>query len=515
MVPTLSSPYWQNIALFTGLLVLLLIARLATIRYRPGLRSIPGPFLATISNLDRLWSCATGHQMLYHLALHQKYGPLVRVGPHHVSFSAGALIPQIYGVATKFVKSDFYKMFDIKAPSGGEQSTIFSVRDEEEHRVAKRPIANAYSMGVLKELEPMNDACSATFMRKMEGFAESGESFDLGEWLHWYAFDTITSITFSNRLNFMEDEQDKGGIITAIEGRLLYNSIVGQVPWLHGYLFGNTWVSWLTSSISAVAPLNKSKFIVDFAAQNLERYQNKESNTVDLPDMLDRFKRFRDGEVVMTDGQLLGHAVSNIFAGADTTAISLRAIFYYLCRHPSVYKTLLAEIDEADAQGKLSDPVTFTESMNLPYFQACIKEALRMHPAVGLLLERVVPPSGLQLTDEIWLPGGTVVGMNPWVAARDSSVYRFDASSFRPERWLEASAEQMKLMERSFLAFGAGARTCLGKNISLLEMGKLVPLVLRRFEFELVDPGREWVLWDYWFVRQTGLRCRVKRRRRS
>ena len=66
------------------------------------------------------------------------------------------------------------------------------------------------------------------------------------------------------------------------------------------------------------------------------------------------------------------------FAGSDTTAASLRAIFYYLCRNTEAHKKLLAEIDEADRAGELSDPVTFAESQNLRYFQAVIKEALRM-----------------------------------------------------------------------------------------------------------------------------------------
>lgn len=74
-----------------------------------------------------------------------------------------------------------------------------------------------------------------------------------------------------------------------------------------------------------------------------------------------------------------------------------------------------------------------------------------MHPAVGLLLERVVPPGGTDIAG-MFLPEGTVVGMNPWVAARDESVYGDDAYTFRPERWLDASLSQVKLMERNSLA---------------------------------------------------------------
>ncbi|KAK5136834.1 hypothetical protein LTR08_001756 [Meristemomyces frigidus] len=505
---------WQTIQASTLLLAISYLLYLLTVRYRPGLRKLPGPFLATFSDLERIWSCAKGSQMTYHLDLHAKLGPLVRVGPSHVSFSDASLIPQVYGITTKFWKSDFYKMFDIKSPTGW-VPTSFSVRDEDRHKALKRPVANAYSMSSLKELEPMNDDCSAIFSQKLK--ALEGQDIDLGKWVHWYAFDVISSITFSNRLGFMEQETDVNGIIAAIEGRLVYNSIIGQAPYLHKYLFGNDVVAWLAGFVPAFAALNKSSYIVAFATKQLQRYQNQEFNTVNLKDMLDRFKRVgKDGEA-MSDSELLSHAISNmqvLCKFCKHTALRDHLSLTEMNLQPrrsQAYRKLLAEIDEADRKGQLSDPVTFAEAQKLTYFQAVVKEALRMHPAVGLLLERLVPQGGAEVGG-VWLPEGTVIGMNPWVAARDKAVYGNDAYEFRPERWLEADEKQSKLMERNFLAFGSGTRSCLGKNVSLLEMSKLVPQLLRRFDFVLADPSKEWILHDYWFVKQTGLICRVTSR---
>ena len=73
-------------------------------RFRSGLRNVPGPFLASISDLDRVWSCAKGLQMNYHLRLHEQYGPLVRIGPNHVSFADCSLINLVYDVKSKFYK---------------------------------------------------------------------------------------------------------------------------------------------------------------------------------------------------------------------------------------------------------------------------------------------------------------------------------------------------------------------------------------------------------------------------
>jgi hypothetical protein len=72
-------------------------------------------------------------------------------------------------------------MFDIKAPAG-QTPTIFSVRDEGAHKAYKRPVAHAYSLTTLKELEPMNDECSAIFLRKLDGLV--GKDIDLGKWVH-------------------------------------------------------------------------------------------------------------------------------------------------------------------------------------------------------------------------------------------------------------------------------------------------------------------------------------------
>ena len=433
--------------LLAALLIIGLFRAIST-RYRHDLRKIPGPFLASFTNLDRIWSSAKGNQMDYHLSLHSKHGRLVRVGPNHVSISDGNAIQQLYSISSKFYKSDFYTMFDINTPAGA-ASTTFSVRDETIHKAKKRPVANAFSMSTMRDLEPMNDECSEILLRKLR--ERVGQEIDLGKWLHWYAFDVITSITFSNRLDFMEQEKDVGKIIEAIEGRLVYNSIVGQAPWMHKFLFGNPLVSYLANAIPAAAALNKSKYIVSFAGQQLQRYQGKDSSSGQLPDMLDRFKRFKDGEQVMSESELLTHATSNIFAGSDTTAASLRAIFYYLCRTPSAHKKVLVELDDAIRGGKLSDPITFAEAQELKYFQAVVKEALRMHPAVGQLLERVVPRGGAEVGG-VRLDGGTIVGVNPWVAARDKEVYGEDSGIFRPERWLDADEHGLKAMERNFLA---------------------------------------------------------------
>jgi cytochrome P450 len=123
---------------------------------------------------------------------------------------------------------------------------------------------------------------------------------------------------------------------------------------------------------------------------------------------------------------------------------------------------------------------SYSEVQKLPYLDACVKEAFRMHPAPGFDLERVVPPEGAVICNER-IEGGTIVSCNAWVIHRNKAVFGDDVDVYRPERWLE-DPDRAKLMNATLFQFGGGAHTCIGKNISLLEMYKLVPSVFKTFE---------------------------------
>jgi cytochrome P450 len=123
-----------------------------------------------------------------------------------------------------------------------------------------------------------------------------------------------------------------------------------------------------------------------------------------------------------------------------------------------------------------------------------------MHPAVGLVLERVVPPQGADILGE-HIPGGTLVGCNPWVLHRRPEIFGKDVDTFRPERWIEATPAQLREMKATMFQFGSGARTCIGKHIALLETYKLVPTFLRNFDISLEKENEEWRTHNAFFVR--------------
>lgn len=101
--------------------------------------------------------------------------------------------------------------------------------------------------------------------------------------------------------------------------------------------------------------------------------------------------------------------------------------------------------------------------------------------------------------------------MSPYVVNRHKGTYGEDADLWRPERWLECDQGQRQKMENSVLTFGSGRRTCLGKNIAILEIMKLVPALIINYETQLVDPAR-YQTENYWFFRQWGLDVKMKKK---
>ena len=156
-----------------------------------------------------------------------------------------------------------------------------------------------------------------------------------------------------------------------------------------------------------------------------------------------------------------------------------------------------------------------------------MKEAMRCHPGVSFPLERVVPDGGTVLCG-VHLKAGTVVGINPAVMHHDKTIFGEDSGAFRPERWIESNEDQIKLMDRHLMTvcrtllnlddanlriqFGYGSRTCIGKNISIMEMGKLIPQLVRHFDIEWASEKPAWRVETFWFAKQHGLTCRLRAR---
>jgi hypothetical protein len=174
----------------TPLLTLFLTLLIISISYllaktKPHLRSIPGPRLAAYTKLWRLHDVYKGSSHLTAIALHAKYGKLVRIAPNVISVSDPDETSKIYGTKGDFTKTAFYPIQAISW-RGKVQPNLFSTRDEAFHRESKRKVAGAYGLEALLKMEPAIDGCGELFLSKMREYADLGKKLDLGRWVQYY-----------------------------------------------------------------------------------------------------------------------------------------------------------------------------------------------------------------------------------------------------------------------------------------------------------------------------------------
>ncbi|KAI0449424.1 cytochrome P450 [Xylaria acuta] len=512
-------------AYWTILLPVFFIGRMVYRRYASPLRSIPGPFLASCSRLWKIRSAISENSQWEHIDLHKKYGPVVRIGPNEVSFSSPHVARNLLSAGKRFYKTDFYSVFPPP-----ENPDIFTEIREEVHAMKKKVANVPYSMAAMRQLSPFIDDTIELLVSRMSGFcadpttgSKEGSlggnkpqpSLDLGNWLHYFAFDVLGEVAFGRSFGFLIAGVDKENAIRTIDNSQKYNGIIGQIPELDIFLRRNP----ICKYIPALDPANN--LITRIAKEEMAKRRPFEieregkgaggDGREDL--MASLIKGHLKDPQRFHEGDIFAVAHGAIFAGSDSTASTMQSFFWLTLTAPRVYAALKSEIDAAVADGTIppAGNVEWSQSQGLPYFQACLKEAMRLRPAVGLNISRYAPaPDGVEI-DGRHYPAGTRLAVNGWVLHRDKAVFGSDAEFFRPERWLE-DEENARVMERYMCQFGGGAHVCIGRNLALLEINKVCPRLLRDFDFQLVNPTRELKAKATFFVVQEGLEVYISRR---
>ncbi|GAM43296.1 hypothetical protein TCE0_047f17995 [Talaromyces pinophilus] len=393
-----------------------------------------------------------GHAHSHDIKLHRKYGDTVRIGPNAVSIGSATATKAIYGIGAGLRKSDLYPV-QYNYSKGKLIPGIFTTTDEQLNKDMKRPVSSLYSLSNVLHHEGLVDQTIEFFISELKRkFADTNSACNIDDWLHFFAFDVMSEVTFARRIGFIERGTDVDGTIAGIWKRFRYFGIVGQMPWLD-----KLWDK--SSLINALLPA-KSSAIVTFTFTQIKKRIEDFKNTTEGPieknngqpiDFFSQFLKAKFNHPEIPDWYLTSWTTSNMLAGSDSTAIYLRSIIYYLLKNPESYRKILDELSDHENRGKISKVITWAEAKSLNYLDACIKEAGRLHPVVGQQFERVAPIGGITVNGH-FIPEGTVVGINPWVSHRDKTVFGEDAEAWNPDRWLVEKSEQHR-MESSMLVY--------------------------------------------------------------
>ncbi|KAJ8437919.1 hypothetical protein Cgig2_031435 [Carnegiea gigantea] len=217
-------------------------------------------------------------------------------------------------------------------------------------------------------------------------------------------------------------------------------------------------------------------------------------------DLLSRFMNKKDSNGnVLADNVLKRIALNFVLAGRDTSSVALSWFFWLVMNHPEIESKIVNEISTVlrqtrgdDPAAWLENPLSFDEADKLVYLKAALAETLRLYPSVPEDFKYVVNDD--VLPDGTPVPAGSTVTYSIYSVGRMKTIWGEDCLEFRPERWLiEVGPEGEFKFETpkegyKFVAFNAGPRTCLGKDLAYLQMKSVASAVLLRYRLAPV-PG--------------------------
>ena len=231
---------------------------------------------------------------------------------------------------------------------------------------------------------------------------------------------------------------------------------------------------------------------------------NKETKSEDAFQML--IDATYDDGSKLSAHEITGLLVGTIFAGHHTTAGSAAWVLIELARRPEILKSVLSELDQLFG---VDGDVTFQSLREIPRLERVIKETLRLHPPLIFLIRKV--NRDLQFKDYT-IKAGKFVCTSPRVTHRIPEIFP-DPEIFDPDRYAEGRNEDK--LPFSWIAFGGGRHKCTGNAFAMLQLKAIFSILLRRYEFELVDPSDAYEDDFEQMVIQPKEPCKIRYRKRK
>ncbi|PSR91489.1 Cytochrome P450 86A22 like [Actinidia chinensis var. chinensis] len=210
-------------------------------------------------------------------------------------------------------------------------------------------------------------------------------------------------------------------------------------------------------------------------------------------DLLSRFMKKKES---YSDKFLQQVALNFILAGRDTSSVALSWFFWLVIQNPRVEGRILIELCTVmmetrgnDTSKWLEEPLVFEEVDRLTYLKAALSETLRLYPSVPQDSKHVIADD--ILPDGTFMPAGSAVTYSIYSSGRMKFIWGEDCLEFRPERWLSPDGTKFEVQDSfKFVAFNAGPRICLGKDLAYLQMKSIAAAVLLRHRLT-VAPGHK------------------------
>ncbi|KAK1290494.1 Flavonoid 3'-monooxygenase [Acorus calamus] len=185
-------------------------------------------------------------------------------------------------------------------------------------------------------------------------------------------------------------------------------------------------------------------------------------------------------EVKLKREGIKGFIQDLIAGGTESSTVTVEWAISELLKKPHIFKSATEELDRVIGRDRWIEE---KDMPSLPYINAIVKETMRMHPVVPMLIPRMSQHDCT--VDGYDIPGGTVVLVNAWAIGRDPFVWD-SPEEFRPERFIGSSID-VKGHNFELLPFGAGRRMCPGYNLGLKVIHQSLGNLLHGFAWRLPE----------------------------
>lgn len=208
--------------------------------------------------------------------------------------------------------------------------------------------------------------------------------------------------------------------------------------------------------------------------------QMREQNKIDLTQVSPLFQESMLVKIAAKEPKynrqmLIAEVIALLLAGTDTTAHTISFAMAELSLNQKVFQQAQAVVDSAwDREG-----ISLETLKELTYIRAIVKETLRLY-SVASGSTPLEATRDLTIADKL-IPCGTKVSWSMLAAGRDPIVYP-QSEEFLPERWLDNSTHPLLMID-----FGSGSHRCMGEHLSMMESTVMLALLLRYFDWELVN----------------------------
>ncbi|XP_006822056.1 cytochrome P450 4F12-like [Saccoglossus kowalevskii] len=342
----------------------------------------------------------------------------------------------------------------------------------------RRLLTPGFHFDILRPYVGIFNDCTNTLIEKWSQRCHTG-SLEMFEHISLLTLHSLIKCLFSQEIHCQVDGKRNSYVDSVKELALMVDSRIQNPLYYSNLIYHLTYSGYKwRKALNVVHTYSRNVIQQRKETIKLKREKTDCENRryVDFLDIL-LAARDENGEG-LTDREIRDEVDTFMFEGHDTTASGLSWCLYNLAKNPEHQKTCQQEID-ALLEKKGEDKIEWNDLNHLNYVTMCIKESLRITPAVPFVGRKLsksmtFPELNVTIPEGIWIGIG-IMGLHENRFIWDNPEV-YDPLRFTPENCQGRSPY-------AFLPFSAGPRNCIGQNFAMSEMKTVIALLLRKFEF--------------------------------